>query len=110
MISSWQVQYRKRGAFVHGTRDLGSVVSDLEEQLKEIEWPSGFRAELLGEFTERQAASGRLMAFAIVAAIGIFLLLQASFTSGRLALLVFLILPIALIGGVFAASMTGGEL
>jgi len=50
------------------------------------------------------------MAFAIVTAIGIFLLLQASFTSGRLALLVFLILPIALIGGVFAASMTGGEL
>ena len=98
------------GANLDGTRDLGSVVADLETQLKEIEWPAGFRAELLGEFTERQAASGRLFAFAIVAAIGIFLLLLASFTSGRLALLAILTLPIALVGGVIAASISGGEL
>jgi Cu/Ag efflux pump CusA len=83
-------------------------VADLEEQLVEIEWPAGFRAELLGEFTERQAASGRLNGFAIVAVIGIFLLLLASFGSGRLALLALLTLPIALVGGVIAAYLFGG--
>jgi CzcA family heavy metal efflux pump len=98
------------GANLDGSRDLGSVVADLEAGLRSIEWPAGMRAELLGEFTERQAASGRLWAFAAVAAIGVFLLLQASFTSGRLALLAFLTLPIALVGGVIAASISGGEL
>ncbi len=96
------------GANLDGTRDLGSVVADLEAQIEEIEWPAGFRAELLGEFTERQAASGRLNGFAIVAAIGIFLLLLASFSSGRLALLALLTLPIALVGGVIAAYLFGG--
>jgi len=98
------------GANLDGTRDLGSVVADLEERLEEIEWPAGFRAELLGEFTERQAASGRLWSFAVVAAIGVFLLLLASFNNGRLAWLVFFTLPIALVGGVIAAYISGGEL
>jgi len=98
------------GANLDGSRDLGSVVSQLEAQLKEIEWPAGFRAELLGEYTEREAASQRLWAFAIVSAIGIFLLLQASFSSARLALLSFLTLPVALVGGVIAAAISGGEL
>ena len=98
------------GANLDGSRDLGSVVTELEAQLKEIEWPAGFRAELLGEYTERQAASGRLWAFAIVSTIGVFLLLLASFTSARLALLSFLTLPVALVGGVIAAAISGGEL
>jgi CzcA family heavy metal efflux pump len=98
------------GANLDGARDLGSVVSDLETALEAIDWPAGFRAELLGEFTERQAATQRLWTFAAVAAVGVFLLLQASFTNGRLALLAFLTLPIALVGGVIAASFSGGVL
>ena len=50
----------------------------------------------------------RLLLFGIAAAIGIFLLLQASFGSTRLAILSFLTLPFALVGGVFAAALTGG--
>lgn len=96
------------GANLDGSRDLGSVVADLEEQFEEIEWPAGFRAELLGEFTERQAAQGRLWAFAIVAGVAVFLLLLASFNSPRLAMLEFLTLPIALVGGVIAAFVFGG--
>jgi CzcA family heavy metal efflux pump len=96
------------GANVDGTRDLGSVVADLERRLQDVEWPLEFRAELLGEFTERQAAQRRLLVFAIGAAIGILLLLQASFGSWRLAALAFLTLPIALVGGVLAAHLGGG--
>jgi Cu/Ag efflux pump CusA len=47
-------------------------------------------------------------AFVIGAAIGIFLLLQAVFRSWRLALVVFLTLPMALSGGVLAAYANGG--
>jgi Cu/Ag efflux pump CusA len=50
------------------------------------------------------------MLFAVVAAVAVLLLLQASFNSWRLAILSFLTLPIALIGGVIAAYIAGGEL
>jgi CzcA family heavy metal efflux pump len=89
-------------------RDLGSVVDELEDDLENVTWPLGFHAELLGEYAERQAASGRLRLFAIVAAVGILLLLQASFASWRLAVLSFATLPVALIGGVIAAYLGGG--
>lgn len=96
------------GANLDGTRDLGAVVDDLEDQLAAYAYPLEYRAELLGEFTERQSATDRITALSIVAAIGVFLLLQASFTNGRLATLSFLTLPIALIGGIIAAYITGG--
>ena len=66
-----------------------------------------FRAEMLGEYNERQAAQQRLLLFAVLAAIGIFLLLHASFRSWRLAALAFLTLPIALVGGLLAAFFGG---
>ncbi len=97
------------GANLDGTRDLGSVVNELEDRMEdEIVWPLGYRAELLGEFAERQAAEGRLMLWAIVAAIAVFLLLQASFNSWRLATLSFLLLPFALAGGIIATYYVGG--
>jgi Cu/Ag efflux pump CusA len=96
------------GANIDGTRDLGSIVADLEARLENFDWPAEYHAELLGEYTERREASNRLNVGAIAAAIGIFLLLQASFGSWRLATLSFLTLPIALIGGVIAAYLTGG--
>jgi CzcA family heavy metal efflux pump len=89
-------------------RDLGSVARDVEDRLADVKFPLEYHAEVLGEFTERQAAQRRMAVFGIGAAIGIFLLLQASFMSSRLALLSFLTLPFALVGGVLAAYATGG--
>ena len=66
--------------------------------------------QLLGEYTEREAATNRLMIFAAAALVLILLLLQTSFRSWRLAVLSLLTLPIALVGGVFAAFMSGGIL
>jgi CzcA family heavy metal efflux pump len=96
------------GANIDGTRDLGSIVADVEDRLEDYDWPAEYHAEFLGEYTERQEAAGRLNIGAIAAAIGVLLLLQASFGSWRLATLSFLTLPIALIGGVLAAYLTGG--
>lgn len=96
------------GANIDGSRDLGSIVADLEDGLEDITWPTEFRAELIGEFTERQAASNRLNVFAIIAGAGVFLLLMTSFGSWRLSTLTFLTLPIALVGGVIGAYMSGG--
>ena len=51
-----------------------------------------------------------LMMTAVLALAAIFLLLQAAFGSWRLATLIMLTLPIALVGGVFAAFLGGGVL
>jgi CzcA family heavy metal efflux pump len=95
------------GANVRG-RDLGSVVRDVETTLGKIEFPQGYHPEMAGELAERDAAERRLLLFAGGALIGVFLLLQASFGRARLALLILLTLPSALVGGVLAAFLTGG--
>ena len=95
------------GANVAG-RDLGSVVSEFEDKMEEVDFPRGFHAEILGENAEREAAQSRLLIFAVVAIIGIFLLLQAPLRSWRLATLSFITLPMALVGGVIAVFMSGG--
>jgi Cu/Ag efflux pump CusA len=62
-------------------RDLGSVYADVKAALDRVEFPHGYYPELLGEYTERQAAQRRTALSALVAAIGIFPLLQASLGS-----------------------------
>jgi CzcA family heavy metal efflux pump len=96
------------GANIDGTRDLGSVMGDIETSLADVEWPQGFYAEALGEYAERQSAQERLLVFVFAAALLIFVLLQTSFSSWRLATLSFLTLPIALVGGVIAAYLSDG--
>jgi len=96
------------GANIDDSRDLGAVVDEVEDRLDGVEWPLEFRAELLGEYTEREAASQRLFLFAGVAALAILLLLQTSFGSWRLATMFFLTLPMALVGGALAAYAAGG--
>ena len=88
-------------------RDLGSVIRDVKAALAEIDFPSGYHPEILGEYAEREAAESRLLLLALAALTGIFLLLQASFGSTRLALLAFMTLPSALVGGVLAVWLTG---
>jgi CzcA family heavy metal efflux pump len=88
-------------------RDLSAVMAEVDSRLKQVPFPLGYHAEVLGEFAERQAAQSRLLLFAIAAAIGTFLILLASFGNLRLAVLGFLTLPSALVGGVLAAYITG---
>jgi CzcA family heavy metal efflux pump len=84
-------------------RDLGSVAREVDRRLQHVAFPLEYHAELLGEYKERQAAQSRMFSFGIGAAVVIFLLLQASFGSWRLATLSFFTLPIALVGGALAA-------
>ncbi|HEY6932604.1 MAG TPA: efflux RND transporter permease subunit [Marmoricola sp.] len=95
------------GANVAG-RDLGSVVADVKERLEKVSYPRGYHAELLGEWSERQAAQHRLLSSAILAVVAILLLLQLSFGNWRLAVFSLLTLVMALVGGVLAVRLSGG--
>jgi CzcA family heavy metal efflux pump len=100
-------RYLDVGAAVEG-RDLGSVVNEIRQKLGSVPLARGYHVELLGEYSERQAAQGRLLESAVIAGLLILLLLQASFRNWRLAVLTFLTLPMALVGGVLAAWLAGG--
>jgi Cu/Ag efflux pump CusA len=88
-------------------RDVADVAADVELALEQVEFPSEHHAELLGGHAARQSARMGLLAVALAAAVGIFLLLQAAFTSWRLAILSFVTLPLALVGGVLAVLVGG---
>jgi Cu/Ag efflux pump CusA len=91
-------------------RDLGSVVGDVSEHVAGVQFPVGSHAELLGEYAERQTAQDQILLIAIGAAITILFLLQAAFGSWRMAVLAFVTLPMALVGGILAALISGGVL
>ncbi len=84
-------------------RDLGSVAGDVERALLRVEFPLEYNAKVLGEFAERQASQGRLLASGLAAVVAIFFVLLTSFGSWRMSLLTFVTLPWALVGGLLAA-------
>jgi Cu/Ag efflux pump CusA len=90
-----------------GGRDLASVAQDVEEMISTMKFPLGYHAILQGAYVELQAAQENLQLYALIAMIGVFLLLQLSFKSWRLAALSFLTLPSALVGGLLAAYAAG---
>jgi Cu/Ag efflux pump CusA len=96
------------GANVSGDRDLGSVYRDVEEAIAGINFPHEYHPELLGEYTEHLATSKKLYTTAAAALVAIFVLLMTVFRSAKLALISFLCLPAALVGGVLAAYFSGG--
>ncbi|RJP19925.1 MAG: efflux RND transporter permease subunit [Deltaproteobacteria bacterium] len=89
-------------------RDPGSVAEEVEDRLEKIEFPLEYHPELLGEYAERQSAEQRMLAVGAASLIGIFLLLQACFSSWRLALIAFAALPASIAGGVLSAWIGGG--
>jgi CzcA family heavy metal efflux pump len=88
--------------------DLKTVMTEVQKRVGQIHFPIGYHAVIIGEYAERQAASNRLYTFALLAALGVFLILLGSFGNLRLAVLGFLTLPSALVGGLLGAYFTGG--
>lgn len=90
--------------------DLGAVAREIEQRVNALSFDRGYHPEFLGEYAARIESRNQLFALSAVCLLGILLLLQADFKSWRPALLVFLTLPFALIGGVIGAFIGGGVL
>ncbi len=89
---------------------LDDVAAEVQRRLATVDFPAGYHPQLLGEYKEARDAQNRLLLFAGVALLGILFLLATAFNSWRLAFLVLLTLPMALVGGILAAWITGGIL
>lgn len=89
--------------------DLGGAVASIREQIEEnIALPEDYYVEYGGQFESQQNASRVLMLASIAALIIIFILLVQEFRKVRLAGMVLLNLPLAMIGGVASIGLTSG--
>ncbi len=90
-------------------RDLRGAVREIQSNLAQnINLPIGYRIEYDGQFESESKASKRLLITALIAIVIILLLLYFEFKDLKLALVVLLNLPLALIGGVFIVYFTSG--
>lgn len=84
-------------------RDVASFVAEAQRLVaEEIPLPPGYEVRWGGDFENLQSASRRLLLITPVVLLLIFLLLHSTFASSSLALLIFLAVPMAASGGVFA--------
>lgn len=90
-------------------RDLRGAVEAIQARVAEqMRLPEGYRIEYGGQF-EAEAEATRTIGWVSLAVLaGILLLLQMAFRSLRLALLVMVNIPLALVGGVAAVWAMGG--
>jgi Cu/Ag efflux pump CusA len=91
-------------------RSVGAVADDIERALARIDFPIEYHAEVITDPTADEIGTGQVTGFAIAVVVAAFLLLQAAFRSWRLAGLVTASLPVALVGGLIAVLVTGGDL
>ncbi|MCB9880009.1 MAG: efflux RND transporter permease subunit [Planctomycetes bacterium] len=90
-------------------RDIGSVARDVEAALSGVPFERGYHARVLGEYDALQRSRERLLWFALLGLLGVFVLLQVDFQSVRASTIVFATLPFALVGGVAGAWLGGGN-
>ncbi|MBZ0201229.1 MAG: CusA/CzcA family heavy metal efflux RND transporter [Ignavibacteriaceae bacterium] len=89
-------------------RDIGGFVAEAKQKIKEkITLPAGYYLTWGGQFENQQRAMNKLLIIWPIATALILLLLFITFKSIRLALLVLLILPFALIGGILSLFLSG---
>jgi heavy metal efflux system protein len=88
-------------------RDLGSAVLEAQNKIaKQIRLPASSRLEWSGEFGELQEAIGRLVVVVPLSLLLIALLLWLNFLSLVDTLLAASVMPMALVGGIFALDFT----
>lgn len=89
-------------------RDMGSVVSEIQEKVKaNVDLPPGYFTEYGGQFENQQRAMNRLYVVVPITLGLIFLMLFISFSSLRYATLIYMNVPFAIIGGIVALFVSG---
>ncbi len=89
-------------------RDTSSFVAEATRNIREkVKFPDGYYFEFGGQFKNLQEAKARLAIVVPLALLLIFILIFLSFGSLRQAALIFLCVPLAVTGGIFALYLRG---
>ncbi|MDE5684823.1 MAG: efflux RND transporter permease subunit, partial [Muribaculaceae bacterium] len=91
--------------------DLSGSVEKLREKIEEtVTLPENYYISYGGQFENEQAASRTLLWTSLGALLIIFMLLYGEFKNAAEAAVILVNMPLALIGGIFMLTITGGEL
>jgi cobalt-zinc-cadmium resistance protein CzcA len=88
-------------------RDLASFVAEAQSRLAELRMPAGYVVKWGGQFENLRAATDRLMVAVPLALALIFVLLYMAFGALKPALIIYLNVPFAAVGGVFLLALRG---
>jgi len=89
------------------TRDLDSLVREIQTKLnKQVLLPEGYYISYGGQFESQQQAAKLMTFLAVLAILGIFIILYMYFKSIFIAIQVMLNIPMAFIGGIIAIYLT----
>ena len=89
-------------------RDLASFVEDVQARIQaEVDLPPGTRIDYGGQFENLEAATARLTLVVPLALALIFVLLFQTFGSVRLAAIIYLCVPMSIVGGVAMLYLLG---
>lgn len=92
-------------------RDIGSFVEEAQKVIDDkIKLPSGYFITWGGQFKLQKEANARLSVVVPVTLFIIFIMLFSSFNSLKNSLLIFLNIPLALVGGIVALWISGQNL
>ena len=89
-------------------RDLGSVIKDVRDRVKQVKLPSGYYVEFGGQFQAQEKATQTLIIAGLAAFAVISILLYFAVKSIPATLMIMINLPLALIGGVISVAISGG--
>ena len=91
-------------------RDLESTVKDAEARIREqVQLPARYRIEWHGEYDQLQDEKKRLATIVPISLVIVLFLVYLAVNSLKDAVLVFIAVPFALIGGVFSLVLTGTD-
>ena len=91
-------------------RDVGAVVTDIQQRLSVMTLPAGYHLSYEGQFRSQQEATRLISLLATLSLAGIFLVLYSHFRSTVLALVIMANIPMALVGSVAALWLAGQSL
>lgn len=91
-------------------RDLGGFVGDLQARVRKLKLPTGYFIEYGGEFENLASAAKRLLLVVPLTLAAILVMLYLTFGRLRPALLIFVNVPLAAVGGMFALTARGLEM
>jgi len=101
---------QERIVIVSGTpegRDLGSIVRDLDQELRSIDRPEGYEFAYGGEYEDQQKSFRDLTFAAVLALVLVYMVMAAQFESWRHPFIVLFSIPLASVGVVLMLLLTG---
>ncbi|QLE46122.1 efflux RND transporter permease subunit (plasmid) [Nostoc sp. C052] len=89
-------------------KDLGSVIKDVRDRVKQIQLPGGYYVQFGGQFQAQEQATQTLIIAGAVALAAISVLIYFAVKSIPATAMIMINLPLALIGGVISVAIGGG--